>query len=100
MNRMNFVCCATNHSQGSVNSPHSFCPFIRVNMAEEELTRCVVDNDSGMCKACSAGDEVPCVDNDTGARSKAGKPSWQCAIYTELRAGRTLPDGGDSHCAL
>ena len=33
MYRMNFVCCATNHSQGSVNSPHSFCPFIRANMS-------------------------------------------------------------------
>ena len=25
---LNCVCCATNHSQGSVNSPHSFCSFI------------------------------------------------------------------------
>ena len=37
-----------------------------VNMAEEELTRCVVDNDSGRCKARSAGGEAPCVDNDSG----------------------------------
>ena len=37
------VCCATNHAQGSVNSPHSFCPFVRVNMAEEELTRCAAE---------------------------------------------------------
>ena len=63
MNRMNFVCCATNHSQESANSPQSFCPFIRVNMAEEELTRCVVDNDSGKCKARSAGEEAPFVVN-------------------------------------
>ena len=36
MNRMNLLCCATNFTQESANSPHSFCPFIRVNMAEEE----------------------------------------------------------------
>ena len=54
MNRMNFVCCATNHSQESENSPQSFWPFIRVNLAAEELTRCGVDNDSGKCKARSA----------------------------------------------
>ena len=65
MNRMNFVCCATIFSQESVNSPHSFCPFIRVNMAEEEMTRCFVDNDSEKCKARSAGDEAPCVDDDS-----------------------------------
>ena len=54
------------------NKPlHSFCPFIRVNMAEEELTRCVVDNDSGKCKARSVGDEALCDDNDSG---KAGFP--------------------------
>ena len=35
-------------------------------MAEEELTKCVVDHDSGKCKARSAGDEAPCVDNDSG----------------------------------
>ena len=35
-------------------------------MAEEELTRCVVDNDSGKCKARAAGDEASCVDNDSG----------------------------------
>ena len=75
MCRMYFVCCTANYSQESANSPHSFCPFIHVNMAEEELTRCVVDHDSGMCKARSAGDEAPCVDNDSGARLKAGKPS-------------------------
>ena len=59
MYRMNFVFCATNHSQESANSPHSFCPFIRVNMVEEELTMCVVDNDSGMCKTDFAGDGAP-----------------------------------------
>ena len=37
MNRMSFVCCATNQSQGSANGPHSFCSFTRANMAEEEL---------------------------------------------------------------
>ena len=35
-------------------------------MAEEELTRCVVENDSGMCKARSAGDEAPFVVNVSG----------------------------------
>ena len=69
MYRKNVVCCATNFTQESANSPHSFCPFIRVNMAEEELTRCVVDHDSGMCKARSAGDEAPFVVNVSG---KAG----------------------------
>ena len=53
------------YSQESANSPQSFCPFIRVNMAEEELTRCVA-NDSGKCKARSAGDEALCVDKDSG----------------------------------
>ena len=61
-------------------------PFIRVNMAEEGLTRCAVDHDRDMSKARSAGDEARCVDNDSDARSKAGKPSRQRAIYTELRA--------------
>ena len=35
-------------------------------MAEEELTRWVVENDSGMCKARSAGDEAPFVVNVSG----------------------------------
>ena len=56
---LNFVCCATNHYQGSVYSPHSFCPFIPANMAEDEVAALVVDNGSGMCKAGFAGDDAP-----------------------------------------
>ena len=66
MYRMFFCVAQQNFTQESANSPHSFCPFIRVNMAKEELTRCVVDHDSGMCKACSAGDEAPFVVNVSG----------------------------------
>ena len=32
------------------------CPFIHVNMAEEEVAKLIVGNDSGMCKASFAGD--------------------------------------------
>ena len=83
MYRMKFVCCATNHSQESVNSPHYFCPFVRANMAKEEVARCVVDNDSGMCKASSAGDEALCVDNNSG---KAGFASDDapCAVPSSV----------------
>ena len=56
---LNFVCCATNHYQGSIYSPHTFCPFIPANMAEEEVAALVVDNGSGMCKAGFAGDDAP-----------------------------------------
>ena len=38
--------------------------FIFANMAEEEVAKCVVDNDSGFCKASSAGDDA--VDNGSG----------------------------------
>ena len=55
----NFVCCAKNHHQGSVYNPHTFCPFIPANMAEEEVAALVVDNGSGMCKAGFAGDDAP-----------------------------------------
>ena len=72
MYRMNFVCCTSNHSQENVNSPHSFCSFIRANVAEEDVVAVLVDNESGMCKTCFAGDEGRCVDNDSG---KAGF-SW------------------------
>ena len=53
MYRMIFVCCVTNHSQESVNSPHSFCPFIRANMTEEEeeVTGLVAHSESDMCMA-------------------------------------------------
>jgi len=46
-------------AQGSVYSPHTFCPFIPANMAEEEVAALVVDNGSGMCKAGFAGDDAP-----------------------------------------
>ena len=48
------------------NGPQSFCLSISANMAEEELTELVVDNDSGKCKARSAGDEGPFVVNVSG----------------------------------
>ena len=51
-----FEFCATNHYQGSVYIPHTFCPFILANMAEEEFAKLVVGDDSGMCKASFAGD--------------------------------------------
>ena len=54
MHRMTFVCCATNHSQESVISPHYSCPFVRANMAEEEeeeVTGLVAHSESDMCKA-------------------------------------------------
>ena len=57
MNRMNYVCCATNHSQESANSPHSFCLSIPANMAEGELSELVVDNVSG--KAGFPRDDAP-----------------------------------------
>ena len=41
----------------AANSPHSFCPSISANMAEEELTELVVDNDSG--KAGFPRDDAP-----------------------------------------
>ena len=52
-------------------------------MAKEEVARCVVDNDSGMCKASSAGDEALCVDNDSG---KAGLSSDDalCAVPSSV----------------
>ena len=39
--------------------PHTLCPSIPVNMAEEEVAALVVDNVSGMCKAGFAGDDAP-----------------------------------------
>ena len=58
MYRVNCVCFETNHSQESVNSPYSFCSFISANMAKEDVVAVLVDNESGMCKASSAGDEA------------------------------------------
>ena len=52
------MCCATNHHQGSVYCPQSFCPFILANLAEEEVAA-LVDNGSGMCKASFFGDDAP-----------------------------------------
>ena len=49
-------CCAANHCQGNVCCAHSSCPFILANMAEEEVARSVVGNDSGTYKSCFAGD--------------------------------------------
>ena len=40
-----FACC-----------PHSFCLFIPANMAEEEVAKLLVGNDSGMCKVGFVGD--------------------------------------------
>ena len=51
-----FEFCATNHYQGSVYIPHTFCSFIPENMAKEEVAMLIVGNDSGMCKASFAGD--------------------------------------------
>ena len=55
----NFAYCATNHHQGTVHCPHVFCPFILAIMAEEEVAKFFVCNDSGMCKAGFAGDDAP-----------------------------------------
>ena len=38
---------------------HSSCPFILVNMAEEEVARLVAGHDSGTYRACFAGDDSP-----------------------------------------
>ena len=38
---------------------HSSCPFILVNMAEEEVARLVVGDDSGTYRAYFAGDDTP-----------------------------------------
>ena len=45
------------HSEEGANSPHSFCPSISANMAEEELTELAADNDSG--KAGFPRDDAP-----------------------------------------
>ena len=37
---------------------HSSCPFILANMAEEEVAKLVVGNDSGMCKTSSPSDDA------------------------------------------
>ena len=58
MYRMNFVCCATNHSQESANSPH-FCLFVQT-WPKKEVVALVVDNGGGTCKADFASD-APCV---------------------------------------
>ena len=48
------TCRVANFRQ--VYCTHSSCPFVLVNMAEEEVARFVVGNESGMCKAALAGD--------------------------------------------
>ena len=47
-----FACCAANHCQGYVFCAHSSCPFILANVAEKEVARFVVGNDSGMYTFC------------------------------------------------
>ena len=84
MNRMNFVCCATKHSQGSVDSPQSFCSFIHANMAEEDVVAVLADNQSGMCKAGFPGDEAPCVDNDSG-KARFASDEAPCAVPSDAR---------------
>ena len=91
MCRMNFVCCATNHSQGSVNSPHSFCPFIRANMAEEELTELVVDNDSG--KAGFPLDDAPRAPSDARHDGWYGPERRNILAKTFYNELRVAPEG-------
>ena len=52
------MCRAANHHQGSVNSPHSLCPFIPANTAEEEVRALAVEDGSGTCKAGFASDDA------------------------------------------
>ena len=52
------VCRATNRHQGSVYSPHSFCPFFPANMAEKEVGTLAVEDGSGTCKAGFACDDA------------------------------------------
>ena len=47
-----------NFYQGNVYCPHTFCPSILANMAEEEVAELIVGEDSGMCKAGFAGDDA------------------------------------------
>ena len=42
-----------------MHSPYSFCLFILANVAEEDVAAFVVNNGSGMCKACFAVDDAP-----------------------------------------
>ena len=66
MNRMNFCVLRNKSLSRERKQPTIFLSVYSCKHAEEELTRCVVDNNSGKCKARSAGDEAPCVDNDSG----------------------------------
>ena len=68
---MVFVCVElcllrNKHSQGSMNNPHSFCPFIPANMAEEEVQALAVEDGSGTCRTGFASDEVPRVKFPSG----------------------------------
>ena len=53
-------------------------------MTKEAVTRCVVNNDSGMCKARSAGDEASCVHNDSGKADFASDDA-PCAVPSDAR---------------
>ena len=77
------MCCAADHCQENVYCAHSYCPFILANMAEEEVGRFVVGNDSGVYKFCFAGHDVP-----RGCSVSVGHDSGMC------QAGS--PGGDDS----
>ena len=95
------VCCATNHYQGSVYSPHFFCPFIPANMAEEEVQALAVEDGSGTCTAGFASDGASRVESPSSgadqevsdvsdeAQSKrsvsTSKPPIEHAIVTNKR---------------
>ena len=67
---------------------HTSCPFILANMAEVDVARFVVGNDSGMCKAALSGDDALSV-FPSRIRLNRGKPtrsrhSKDCQIHSIL----------------
>ena len=101
------LCRATNRHQGSVYSPHSFCPFLPANMAEEEVGALAVEDGSGTCKAGFACDdasrvefpssgtdqEVSHVSDDVHSKRSVStsKSLIEYAIVTNKRCEVTIP---------
>ena len=81
--------------QGSVHCPHTFCPSVPANMAEDELAELVDGNQCGMYKASFADDDAPRV---VPSDAKHQTENWHHTVDNELRvAPEKHPDQKDSH---